>query len=58
MQQENHFQYPRTFVCKQCGRVVTTIAGTIDRRQTFCSPICSRRYWRHSTRRKKVEKSS
>ncbi len=51
----SQFKNARVFTCKRCGRVVTTIQGNLDKRTTFCSAICGRRYWRHPERRRKAE---
>lgn len=45
----------RTFSCKQCHQIVTTIEGAFDRRLCFCSTLCSRRYWRHPSKYKKID---
>lgn len=44
----------RTFICKQCHQMVATIEGAFDRRTQFCSGLCSRRYWRHPSKYKKM----
>lgn len=36
----------RTFICKKCGEIVM-VTDTKDKRRTFCSKLCERRYWRH-----------
>ncbi len=54
-EQESSLWYDsRTFICKRCGRKVTTIQGKLDRRTVFCSALCSRRYWRHPDRRRRA----
>ncbi|WP_163546667.1 hypothetical protein [Granulicatella sp. zg-ZJ] len=47
----DHLREKREFICKKCGKKVVTLEGLLDRRTVFCSALCSRRYWRHSTRR-------
>jgi len=41
----------RSFVCKQCGQIVKVV-GQHDRRRSFCSFTCQRRYFRHRYRKK------
>lgn len=36
-----------TFICKKCGKKVTTEEGVYDRRTKFCSSACERKFWRH-----------
>ena len=36
-----------TFVCKYCGKTVTTEEGILDRRTKFCNSTCERKYRRH-----------
>ncbi|MEW4353410.1 hypothetical protein AB1I63_00680 [Streptococcus pneumoniae] len=55
METSSQFKKARRFTCKHCGRIVTTIQGNLDKRTTFCSSICGRRYWRHPERRRKQE---
>lgn len=38
---------PRSFVCAQCGELIT-INNATDKRTRFCSALCERRYWRKS----------
>ena len=35
--------------CRTCGAFVH-VNDPVDKRTVFCSPLCSRRYWRHPER--------
>ncbi|MBF0819636.1 hypothetical protein [Streptococcus acidominimus] len=45
----------RRFTCKQCSQTVITVAGVLDKRTKFCSYLCSRRYWRHASKYRKMQ---
>jgi hypothetical protein len=36
---------PRTFICKECGKEVTTVCG--DKRSAFCSDACMYKFAKH-----------
>lgn len=36
-----------TFNCSQCGKQVTTEAGSKDMRSRFCCASCEKKFWRH-----------
>lgn len=40
--------YVREFYCRDCGKKVRT-DGKLDRRTTFCSASCEKKFWRHPT---------
>ena len=43
------YDFPREFRCRTCGAFVH-VNDPVDKRTVFCSPLCSRRYWRHPER--------
>lgn len=41
-------EYPvRTFICRHCGKQVTTDGTSKDRRIKFCSKKCTKNYHKH-----------
>ena len=55
----------RTFVCKNCGNVVTIAEGgrhsnlKLDKRTVFCSDKCRRQFWRKrkSTQEERLQRA-